>query len=110
MQNNSKAIQNSEWKYIYNYNNKNEELYNIKSDPKELENHTDKEPLLSSKLKDQLFNWASKAKQYPTIKQDLALSKNEIEMLEALGYITTQINPGNDVNNIIADEKKVDQN
>ena len=110
MQNAFKAIQTSEWKYIYGYNNENEELYNIKSDPKELENLADKEPLIRNKFKERLFNWVSNAKKHPTINQALMLSKKEVEMLEALGYVTTPKNPGNDGNSTIDGDGKVVHN
>ncbi|MHA1940215.1 MAG: sulfatase [Candidatus Hodarchaeales archaeon] len=85
-----KTILTPDWKYIYNYEEKTEELYKIRSDPLELNNLADKETKQRNQLKDQLFKWASTAKKYPTVKKRYKLSQEEKEKLETLGYITTQ--------------------
>ena len=85
-----KMIMTPQWKYIYNYEDETEQLYNIKSDPFELNNLIDTQNRQEEWLKNQLFNWVSSAKQYPTEKISIQLSPKEKEKLEALGYVTVQ--------------------
>jgi len=85
-----KTIMTSKWKYIYNYQDKTEQLYNIKSDLLELNNLTDKNIRQRNKLKEQLLNWVSNSKTYPTKRQAIQLSPIEKEKLETLGYLSTQ--------------------
>ncbi len=82
-----KTILTPEWKYIYNYKDKTEQLYNIKSDPQEIDNLADKKSRLCNQLKEELFDWVSNAKKYPTKKQRFKLSPEEKEKLKGLGYI-----------------------
>jgi len=82
-----KTIMTPEWKYIYNFKNKTEQLYNIKSDFSEQNNLIDKKPNQSNQLKEKLFNWIAKAKKYPTKKQGFQLTPKEKEKLQGLGYI-----------------------
>jgi arylsulfatase A-like enzyme len=82
-----KTIMTPKWKYIYNYKDKTEQLYNIKSDPQEIDNLTNKKTELCKQLKEQLFDWVSTAKKYPTKKQHFKLSPEEKEKLKGLGYI-----------------------
>jgi arylsulfatase A-like enzyme len=77
----------SEWKYIYNYQEKTEQLYHIKSDPLEQNNLVDKEVKHRNKLRDNLFKWVSTSRQYPTKKQPFQFSPEEKEKLKELGYI-----------------------
>ena len=82
-----KTIMTPEWKYIYNYQDKTEQLYNIKSDPLELNNLVDKKTKQRNQLKKQLFNWISNSKKYPSKKQSIQFSPKEKEKLKTLGYI-----------------------
>lgn len=82
-----KSIMTREWKYIYNFKHKTEQLYNIKSDPSELDNLVGKEINQSERLKEELFNWITKTKKYPTKKKGFQLTTEEKEKLEGLGYI-----------------------
>ena len=82
-----KSIITPEWKYIYNYGNNTDELYNIKTDPLELYNLTDKEPEKRNQLRNQLFKWASNSKKYEAKKNSFKLSNKEAEELKALGYV-----------------------
>jgi arylsulfatase A-like enzyme len=82
-----KSIITPEWKYIYDYKDNTEQLYNIKSDPMELNNLADKKAKQCNKLREQLFKWVSDSKKYPTIKQARKLSPEEKEKLKELGYI-----------------------
>lgn len=45
------------WKFIYNMENGSRELYNIKTDPAELDNKIDKEPRIAYELEQKLFGW-----------------------------------------------------
>lgn len=82
-----KTILTPEWKYIYSYRDKTEQLYNVKSDPLELNNLVDKKNKEQNILKEQLFNWVSNSKKYPTKRQAIQLSPEEKEKLRGLGYI-----------------------
>jgi arylsulfatase A-like enzyme len=85
-----KTITTPEWKYIYNYKNQTQQLYNVISDPNELNNLADKKALQSDQLKKQLLNWVSTSKTYPIKSQSFELSQKEKEKLEAMGYLQTQ--------------------
>ena len=82
-----KAIITPQWKYIYNYNDETEQLYNVAEDPLEVDNLVDKEVKQSNSLKEQLFHWVSSAKKYPPQKSTLLLSPEEEQKLRELGYI-----------------------
>lgn len=84
-----KAIITPEWKYIYNYKNKTNQLYNIKTDPNELNNLADKKVKQCNQLKEQLLYWAVTSKTYPTKSQVFEISQEEKEKLEAMGYLDT---------------------
>jgi arylsulfatase A-like enzyme len=84
-----KAVVTPEWKYLYDYKNKKEHLYNIENDSKELSDLADKAPKKRDELKDILFNWVAHPKKYPTKSQMIQLSQEEKEQLEALGYLQT---------------------
>ena len=83
------GVQDDDWRamFVYDYYDNTEELYNIKSDPLELNNLIDKEINEGNKLKEQLFNWTSAPKKYPVTEQSYYFTQKEIEELEALGYI-----------------------
>jgi hypothetical protein len=83
-----KTIMTSEWKYIYNYQEKTEQLYHIKSDPLEFHNLANKEIKQCNQLKEQLFSWSSSEKKYLPKRRSIQLSPEEREKLEALGYLT----------------------
>jgi arylsulfatase A-like enzyme len=85
-----KAIITPVWKYIYNYKNKTEQLYSIKSDPNELNNLAVKNPKQCNQLKKALLNWAATAKTYPVKSQSFELSQEEKEKLKAMGYLDAQ--------------------
>jgi len=82
-----KTIITPEWKYIYNYRSKEEILYNIKSDPLELNNLMDKETRQGIRLREKLFNWASNLNTYYSKEQTLQLTPEEEEKLKSIGYI-----------------------
>jgi hypothetical protein len=88
-----KTIITPQWKYIYNYKNKAEQLYNIKADPLEKINLIDKKTKQGAELKDKLFNWVANLKKYPTTSQEIYLSQEEKEKLEAIGYLQTPEEP-----------------
>ena len=59
-----KAIITSDWKYIYNFKNETGQLYNIKSDNKELIDLAHKKQEQCDQLKEQLLTWISTSKTY----------------------------------------------
>lgn len=87
-----KSVLTPQWKYIYNYEDNSEQLYNIILDPLELNNLVDKEVKQRNRLKEQLFQWVSTAKKYPPKKQDFKLPPEEEEKLRAMGYLDEKEN------------------
>ena len=85
-----KAILTPEWKYIYNYKNKTDQLYNIKLDPHELKNLADTKTKECTQLKGKLRSWVASSKKYPIKSQVFEISQEEKEKLEAMGYLDTQ--------------------
>jgi arylsulfatase A-like enzyme len=86
----SKAILTDDWKYIYNYDDETDQLYNLKKDPLETNNLAEKETVRCRNLKARMFEWVSNAKKYPVKEQCYSFTLEEKEKLEALGYIETQ--------------------
>lgn len=82
-----KTIITPEWKYIYNCKRETGQLFNIQADPLELNDLVDNRVEESSQLKERLLRWVSKAKKYPTRKQEFQLTPKEKEKLRGLGYI-----------------------
>jgi arylsulfatase A-like enzyme len=82
-----KTILTSKWKYIYDYESKTSQLYNLKSDPSESQNLIRKEVSVGKQLHEQLFDWAEHAQKYPTTQENINLSEEEKEKLKELGYI-----------------------
>lgn len=101
---NARTVMTPEWKYIYNYGTEKEQLYNIKSDPLELDNLVDKNTKQRNQLKKQLFHWVSNATKYPVKEQHRGFTQEEKEKLEVLGYITTRRKADYDGAGILDDE------
>jgi arylsulfatase A-like enzyme len=91
-----KAIVTPGGKYIYDYGQKTEQLYNVKSDPLELNNLVGKETEQSNQLKAQLFDWVSSSKEYYSSQLSIQLSPEERKKLEALGYLEEASDMDND--------------
>lgn len=87
LRNSLKTIITPEWKYIYDYHNKAEQLYSLTTDPFEQKDLSKKNSTVTRKLREQLFNWASHSIKYPPTLQPSQLSPAEKEKLEELGYI-----------------------
>ena len=83
----SKTIMTQKWKYIFNYKNKTEHLFNLKSDPLEKNDLADKNIKQRNKLREQFINWVSHSRKYPTKKKTIQILPQEKEKLKALGYI-----------------------
>jgi arylsulfatase A-like enzyme len=82
-----KTIITPKWKYIFNYKDGTEQLYNNTSDPLESNNLITKETEQTDRLREQLFQWVATAKRYPPQKQRIELSPEEEAKLRDLGYI-----------------------
>jgi arylsulfatase A-like enzyme len=82
-----KAILAPPWKYIYNYGDETGQLYDIMSDPLELDNLADEKTVERDRLKEQLFHWVDTAKRYPFTAGDVILTPDEKERLKGLGYL-----------------------
>jgi arylsulfatase A-like enzyme len=82
-----KTLITSQWKYIYNYENKKEQLFNITEDPLEGNDLSDENREECNRLNKKLSNWVSQSKKYPPKAKPLELSPVEEEKLKTLGYI-----------------------
>jgi arylsulfatase A-like enzyme len=82
-----KTIITPQWKYVYNYENKKEQLFNISVDPMEQNDLSDKEREQCNRLKEKLSNWVAQSKKYPPVENPVGLSPDEKEKLKNLGYI-----------------------
>jgi len=82
-----KSIITPQWKYIYNYKDDTEQLYNITSDPLEFNNLITKKTEEGDRFREELFQWVATAKKYPPQKKGFKLSPEEEEKLRNLGYI-----------------------
>ena len=82
-----KAVIAPPWKYIYNRRDKTGQLYNIISDPLELNDRAQVETGESDRLKNELLRWADTTKRYPAKRYDVELSPEEKEKLKGLGYL-----------------------
>lgn len=82
--NNYRAIRNKEWKYIRNIKDNNEELYNIKKDPDELNDLKEIESVKCRELADVLDLYIKK---YDIFQTKPKSRKDKEELLRALGYV-----------------------
>ena len=82
-----KAIITPEWKYIYEFNKKSGQLYNLKTDIKELQNLAAEKPEKSAQMRKLIFDWVQHARKYSPEKRSIKLSPEEQEKLKSLGYI-----------------------
>ena len=82
-----RAVITPKWKYIYDYKDNAEKLYDITSDPMELNDLAEIETTQLRHMKERLFSWESHAKKYPTTKLSPKISLEEKEKLKELGYI-----------------------
>ena len=82
-----KTIITPQWKYIYNYESEEEQLFNIIADPLEQNDLSDKKREQCNNLKKKLSNWVSQSKKYPPEEKPVGLSPDEEEKLKNLGYI-----------------------
>ena len=82
-----KAVIAPPWKYIYNRRDKTGQLYNIISDPLELNDRSLVETGECDRLKKELLRWADTTKRYPAKRYDVELSPEEKEKLKGLGYL-----------------------
>jgi arylsulfatase A-like enzyme len=82
-----KTILTPQWKYIFNYGDNTEQLYNIESDHQELNNLIGQEIELENQLKEKLFQWTANTKEYPAKIHSFELSPQDKEKLKGLGYV-----------------------
>lgn len=82
-----KALITPEWKYIYDYKNKTEQLYDVTLDPIEQNNLADERREQCNRLNKKLSSWVSQSKKYPPGEKPIELSPREEEKLKNLGYI-----------------------
>jgi arylsulfatase A-like enzyme len=79
------AIRKGKWKYIEGKEENSKELFDLSSDPQELENIDTKFPDKASELSAQLKNWVEKYTK-KGLKQE-NIPEEDLERLKALGYV-----------------------
>ena len=82
-----KTLVSFPWKYIYNYRNNTEQLYDLRRDPHELTNLSEGNTKQRVRLKQNLLDWAETATTYTPQKKPFLLTPEEKERLKALGYM-----------------------
>ena len=83
----SKTILKKDWKYIYHYCTKEEQLYNIKKDRRETQNLIRNETLIAKELNKELLSWVSAVQKAPSSQKNVYLSREREKQLMAMGYI-----------------------
>lgn len=91
-----KSVLNKNWKYIYHYCTKEEQLYDLSKDPEELDNIASLKTPKAKELKKILLNWVSTSPKAPSIKKQVFLNNKVEKKLKAMGYIAD-----NDQQNIV---------
>jgi arylsulfatase A-like enzyme len=79
------ALRKGKWKYIEGMEENSKELFDLSSDPQELENIDTKFPDKASELSAQLKNWVEKYTK-KGLKQE-NIPEEDLERLKALGYV-----------------------
>jgi arylsulfatase A-like enzyme len=79
------AIRKGKWKYIEGKEENSKELFDLSSDPRELENIDTKFPDKASELSAQLENWVKKYTKKGLKQQNIP--EEDLERLKALGYV-----------------------
>ena len=84
-----RIIYDGKYKYMQYERNKNPELFDLKNDPKELNNLSEKLPDITAAMERKLKDWEKAHPPRHTIskKQIFQPSQEEQEALKALGYI-----------------------
>ncbi len=79
------AVRKGKWKYIEGKEENSQELFNLSSDPRELDNIYTKFPKKASELSAELESWVAKYTQKGLTKKNIP--KEDLERLKALGYV-----------------------
>ncbi len=79
------AVREGDWKYFYGPDEKRKELFNLRGDPGELQNVFAENPTISTQLHERLLEWRSSNS--AELSDAPAISKEDREALEALGYV-----------------------
>ncbi len=82
-----KRAWNENWRYLFNYKEVIEGLYDRKQDASEHINLINEIPSVGTKLKNQLNQWVTTTPRYPANKIEIIPSQDMKEKLEGLGYL-----------------------
>ena len=88
-----RAVLSSEWKYIRNYFERTEELYNIREDPMEVINLASEKSDLTQKMKDKLLKWVRKELGDQTDPMWLQMAKWNDEWIRRFGRDPAGLKP-----------------
>jgi arylsulfatase A-like enzyme len=77
-----------DWRYLFNYKEVIESLFDTKQDPQEYINLINEQSSLGEALKKQLNRWIASSHRYPVAQSTITPSQETQEQLKALGYIS----------------------
>jgi arylsulfatase A-like enzyme len=82
----SRATVYDKWKFIQLLDGE-KKLFDLAADPREQENQIDRDPEVANTLEEQFLRFENVSNKYPSETLDYYLSRQELERLEALGYV-----------------------
>ena len=77
-----------DWRYLFNFTEVIESLFDTRQDPREHVNLINEQPSLGEELKKQLNRWIASSHRYPVTQVQITPSQETQEQLKALGYIS----------------------
>lgn len=81
------SLRIGKWKYIHDFKNKKEELYDLSIDSGETVNIITKEPQLHNEIRNKLSEWLTIVKEPKVKTKRVELDAESVERLKSLGYI-----------------------
>ena len=77
-----------DWRYLFNYREVIESLFDTQHDPQERINLINEQSSLGEALKEQLNRWVASSHRYPVAQVQITPSREMQEQLKSLGYIS----------------------
>ncbi len=81
------SLRIGKWKYIYDFKNKKEELYDLSVDSNETVNVITKEPQFRNEVRSKLSEWLAIVREPKVKTKRVELDAESVERLKSLGYI-----------------------
>ena len=76
-----------DWRYLFNYKEVVESLFDTQHDPQEHIDLINEQSSLGEALKKQLNRWIASSHRYPVAQVEITPSQDTLEQLKSLGYI-----------------------